>query len=99
MKKFFAALDYITDNILPLLQQFKVQKEYTEEEQNIFRTSHICYLCKEEFNYQYQGYNKVRNHCHYTNKLLGAAHSKCNWKRTVNYQIPVYIHNFKNYDS
>ena len=41
MKKFFATLDYITDNILPLLQQFKVRKEYTEEEQNIFRTSHI----------------------------------------------------------
>ena len=41
----------------------------------------------------------MRDRCHYTNKFLGAAHSKCNWKRTVNYQIPVYIHNFKNYDS
>ena len=39
------------------------------------------------------------NNCHFTNKFLGAAYSKCNWKRTVNYQIPVYIHNFKNYDS
>ena len=99
MKFFFATLNHITDNILPLLPQFKVRKEYTEEEQNIFRTSHVCYLCKQEFNYRYQGYNKVCDHCHYTNKFLGAAHSKCNWERTVNYQIPVYIHNFKNYDS
>ena len=44
MKKFFATLEHITDNILPLLQQFRVRKEYTEEEQNNFRTSHICYL-------------------------------------------------------
>lgn len=99
MKKFFSTLDYITDNIIPLLQQFKVRKEYTEEEENSYKASHICYLCKEEFNYRYQGYNKVHDHCHYTNKYLGAAHSKCNWKRTISNHIPIYIHNFKNYDS
>ena len=99
MEKFFATLKHITENIIPLLQQFKFRKDYTEAEQNIFRTSHVCYLCKKKFNYKYPGYNKVRDHCHYTNKFLGAAHSKCNWKRTVKYEIPVYIHNFKNYDS
>ena len=99
MKKFFATLKYITDNILPLLQKFKKREQYTEAEELLFKKSKVCYLCKKDFNYEYQGENKVRDHCHYSNKYLGAAHSNCNWRRTVNRHIPIYIHNFKNYDS
>ena len=36
MKKFFATLEHITDNILPLLQQFEVLKEYIQRKNNTF---------------------------------------------------------------
>ena len=41
---------------------------------------------------------KVRNHCHYTGKYRGAAHSICNLKFTVPNEIPVVFHNSSNYD-
>ena len=36
---------------------------------------------------------KVKNHCHYTGKLRGAAHSKCNLNYKVQKEIPIIIHN------
>ena len=41
---------------------------------------------------------KVKDHCHYTGKLWGAAHSKCNLNYKVQKYIPVVIHN-ANYDT
>ena len=43
-------------------------------------------------------YNKVRDHCHYTAKLRGAAHSVWNWNYKVSQEIPVKIHNGSKYD-
>ena len=43
-------------------------------------------------------YNKVRDHCHYTGKLRGAAHSVWNWNYKVSQEIPVKIHNGSKYD-
>ena len=34
-------------------------------------------------------YCKIRNHCHYTGKYRGAAHSVCNLKFNVPNEIPV----------
>ena len=36
-----------------------------------------------------QNYQKVRDHCHYTGKCRGAAHSICNLKFNVPNEIPV----------
>ena len=36
---------------------------------------------------------KVRDHCHYTGKFRGAAHSECNLKYKVPKEIPIIIHN------
>ncbi len=99
MKKFFSTLDYITKKFIPLLQKHKIRAKYTDEEEQRYKQSTKCYLCKKPFNYEYQGENKVRDHCHYSNIFLGAAHANCNWKRVANRRIPIYIHNFKNYDS
>ena len=36
---------------------------------------------------------KVKDHCHYTGKFRGAAHSKCNLSYKVPNDIPIIIHN------
>ena len=41
---------------------------------------------------------KFRNHCYYTCKHRGAAHSICNLKFNVPNKIPVVFRNCSNYD-
>ena len=43
-------------------------------------------------------YHKVRDHCHYTGKYRGAAHSICNLKYSVPKKTPIAFHNGSNYD-
>ena len=41
---------------------------------------------------------KVRDHCHYTGKYRGAAHSICNLNYKIPKEIPVVFHNGSTYD-
>ena len=41
---------------------------------------------------------KVRDHCHYSGRFRGAAHSICNLRYNVPKKIPVIIHNRSTYD-
>ena len=41
---------------------------------------------------------KVRDHCHYTGKYGGSAHSKCNLNYRIVKEIPVLFHNGSVYD-
>ena len=41
---------------------------------------------------------KVRDHCHYTGKYRGAAHSICNLRYKITKKIPVAFHNGSTYD-
>ena len=41
---------------------------------------------------------KVRDHCHYTGKYGGAAHSNCNLRYKIPKEIPVVFHNGSRYD-
>ena len=43
-------------------------------------------------------YKKVRDHCHFTGKFRGAAHSTCNLRYKAPQEIPVKIHNGSKYD-
>ena len=41
---------------------------------------------------------KVRDHCHYSGKYRGAAHSICNLRYKIKKEIPVVFHNGSTYD-
>ena len=61
-------------------------KLLTKEQQESYGNSKICYIYKEKFEKNYfkdKEYRKVRDHCHYTGKYRGAAHSICNLKNSV----------------
>ena len=47
---------------------------------------------------EFKLYQKVRDHCHYTGKFRGAAHSICNLCYKVPKKIPILIHNRSTYD-
>ena len=61
-------------------------KLLTKEQQESYGNAKICYIYKEKFENNYfkdKEYRKVRDHCHYTGKYRGAAHSICNLKNSV----------------
>ena len=98
MQLFFATIHEVKSVIFPLLQQHKYKSDYTEEEEKRFQEAGVCYLCKEVFGTSKQ-LCKVRDHCHYSSAYLGAAHNECNIQRRFQGKVPIYIHNFRNYDS
>ena len=70
----------------------------THEENNFYNEQEVCYICKEKFcmdknDKNYINKKKVTDHCHYTGKFRGAAHSKCNLNYKVPKEIPIRIHN------
>ena len=62
----------------------------TDEENKSNKKQKVCYICKEEFwtdkndKNAFKLYQKVRDHCHYTGKFRGVAHSICN----IRYKTP-----------
>ena len=70
----------------------------THEENDFYNKQEVCYICKEKFctdknDKNYINRKKVKDHCHYTGKFRGAAHSKCNLNYKVLKEIPIIIHN------
>ena len=57
------------------------------------RNKKYAIYVKKEFCNDGKNKKKVRDHCHYTRKLRGAAHSECNLKYKVPNEIPIIIHN------
>ena len=70
----------------------------TTEEKICYNKQKICYICKKEFNNNDKKQQKVKDHCHYTGKYRGAAHSICNLRYKVPKEIPVVFHNGSTYD-
>ena len=70
----------------------------TDIEYNFYKEQEKCHICQKEFCYdknekmKFKLYKKVRDHCHYTGKFRGAAHSICNLNYKVPHEIPVRIH-------
>ena len=77
-------------------------KLLTKEQQESYENAKICYICKEKFENKFvndKKHHKVRDHCHYTEKYRGAAHSICNLKHSWLKNIFIAFHNGSNYDS
>ena len=52
--------------------------QLTNKEIKSYEKQKVCHICKKEFRDDDKNKEKVRDHCHYTRKLRGAAHSECN---------------------
>ena len=79
--------------MIPLIDDDKFKYEESKQ----------CYLCGQYFNTNkqskfYMNYKEVRDHCHYTGKYRGDAHSLCNLRHQEERDIRVIIHNGSNYD-
>ena len=76
----------------------------TDNENKYYEEQKECYICQKEFccdknqKMKFKLYKNVRDHCHYTGKFKGAAHSICNLNYKVLQEIPVKIHNSSKYD-
>ena len=75
----------------------------TSDEQAEHERSKFCHICNGKFNTNkknkyYNNYKKVIDHCHYTEKYRGAAHSICNLRYWEQRESPVVLHNGSNYD-
>ena len=70
----------------------------TYEENKSYKEQEACHICEEKFcmdkdDENYKNKRKVKDHCHYTGKFRGAAHSKCNLNYKVPKDISIIIHN------
>ena len=70
----------------------------TKEEKKFYKKQEACHICEEKFCVDkddeiYINRKKFKDHCHYTGKFRGAAHSKCNLNYKVPKDIPIIIHN------
>ena len=70
----------------------------TKEDKKSYKIHEKCHVWKEKFcvdkgDKDYISRKKVKDHCHYTAKFRGPAHSICNLKYKVPKEIPIIIHN------
>ena len=76
----------------------------TNEEKESYENQKNCHICRKEFctdknnEKEFKLKQKVRDHCHYTGKYRGAAHSICNLNYKIPKEIPVVFHNGSTYD-
>ena len=74
----------------------------TKEEKKFYKKQEACHICEEKFCVDkddeiYINRKKFKDHCHYTGKFRGAAHSRYNLNYKVTKDIPTIIHNASNY--
>ena len=71
-----------------------------DKEYKSYKKQKLCYVSKKGFSTDddNKNYHKVRDHCHYTGKYKGAAHSTCNLRYKTQKEIPVVFHNDSTYD-
>ena len=86
-------VNYEMKKMIPLISD---ENDYHESQKK-------CFIYNKKFCYDndsknFKNYQKVRDHCHYTGKYRGAAHSICNLQYKTTKKIPVVFHNGFKYD-
>ena len=67
----------------------------SEEEIRLFQRNNSYWICKKLIDNDEE---KVRDHCHVTGKVGGAAHWDCNIKLELAEKVPVIFHNLRSYN-
>ena len=73
-----------------------------EEEEEQFQSSNSCWICEkliDDEDYDDDDDEKVRDHCHITQKCRVAAHWSCNINLQLTKSVPVIFHNLRGYDN
>ena len=100
---FCKKINEIRDEIKEKMKE-NIEILMTDEDKIDFETATHCFICGDKFKNSYKNekeaetYKKVRDHCHFTGKYRGCAHSICNLNYCIkHFKIPVFFHNMKNY--
>ena len=99
MKNFCTSLRKYAKNIIDF--EKKKMLPLTKEEIKSYQDAKVCYTWGSKILKKFvkdKNYRKFRDHCHYTGKYRGAAHSLCNLKYNVSNEIPAVFHGASNYD-
>ena len=99
MKNFCTSLREDSKNIIDL--EKKKMLPLAKEELKSHKDAKICYISGKRIFKKLSKilcYWKVSDHCHYTGKYTGAAHSICNLTFNVPNEIPAGSHNCSNCD-
>ena len=65
----------------------------TKKERKAHRDQNVCYICKRAFSSDDDKYDKIKDHCYYTGRYLGAAHVVCSKKFKIPKEIAAVFHN------
>ena len=68
----------------------------SEKEEEQFQSSNISWIFEKLIDFDDE---KVRDHCHVTGKLRGAAHWSCKINLQLTEKVPVIFQNLRGYDS
>ena len=95
VKKF---CDHVIGEACRLCQSFpeNPMKPLTPKEMDRYKRSERCHICFKPFK---EVKPKVRDHCHYTGRYRGSAHTKCNLQYKIRFYIPIVFHNLSGYDA
>ena len=95
IKKF---CDHVIGEARRLYQSFPevLMKPLTIKEMDRYKRLERCHMCFKPFK---EDNPKVRDHCHYTSRYRGPAHTKCNLQYKIPSYIPITFHNLLGYDA
>ena len=69
------------------------QIKASQDEWRLIHKAKKCYICNKPFVNNDLKFRKVVDHDHVTGKIIGAAHSLCNFKRQAPFHTPIFFHN------
>ena len=92
-------LKYLEEDIKMIANIPKKEIIFGEKEKERYNEETRCWICKGEFDDKDKNKEKVKDHCHYTDRYRGAAHNECNLNYRKPNFTPVVFHNLSGYDS
>ena len=95
-KRFIEELEKDVREIYKNIKPNKKLNWMTQREKFNHKNATHCHICEGELLEK----DRVKDHCHYTGKYRGAAHSECNLNyKITKFFIPIIFHNLSGYDS